>query len=71
MTSLDATAAPVYATKKLPRDARSALLEKYARQVLIEAETMVLMARQLILPAALEQQKRISRPSIACSRPPK
>jgi glutamine synthetase len=33
-------------------------VEKYVKQKTIEAETMVQMARQLILPAALEQQRR-------------
>jgi glutamine synthetase len=34
-------------------------IEKYAKQVQIEAETMVSMARTMILPAALTYQKRI------------
>jgi glutamine synthetase len=34
----------------------NAYLEKYVRQLLIESECMVLMARQLILPAALKHQ---------------
>ena len=33
-------------------------VEKYVKQKTIEAETMVQMARQLILPAALEHQRR-------------
>jgi glutamine synthetase len=33
-------------------------VEKYVKQKTIEAETMVQMARQLIVPAALEQQRR-------------
>ncbi|HEY4000748.1 MAG TPA: glutamine synthetase type III, partial [Candidatus Xenobia bacterium] len=35
-------------------------LEKYVKEVQIEAETMVLMARQLIHPAALEQQTLVA-----------
>ncbi|TVQ55976.1 MAG: glutamine synthetase type III [Phycisphaerales bacterium] len=35
-------------------------LDKYAMQIQIEAEQMVLMARQMILPAALEQQSRLA-----------
>jgi glutamine synthetase len=35
-------------------------VEKYVKQKTIEAETMVQMARQLILPAALEHQRRIA-----------
>ncbi|MFQ5491124.1 MAG: glutamine synthetase type III, partial [Phycisphaerae bacterium] len=38
----------------------TAYLEKYALQILIEAECMVLMARQLILPAALKHQQRMA-----------
>jgi len=33
-------------------------VEKYVKQMMIEAETMVQMSRQLILPAALEHQRR-------------
>ena len=33
-------------------------VEKYVKQRTIEAETMVQMARQMILPAALEHQRR-------------
>ena len=35
-------------------------VEKYVKQKTIEAETMVQMARQLILPAALEHQHRVA-----------
>jgi glutamine synthetase len=35
-------------------------IEKYVKQLTIEAETMVSMARGLILPAALEHQRRIA-----------
>ncbi|MGD9689325.1 MAG: glutamine synthetase III [Phycisphaerales bacterium] len=35
-------------------------VEKYVKQVTIEAETMVSMARTLIMPAALKHQKRIA-----------
>ena len=34
----------------------NAALEKYAKQLLIESESMVLIANQMILPAALKQQ---------------
>ncbi|MCK6477600.1 MAG: glutamine synthetase III, partial [Phycisphaerales bacterium] len=36
------------------------LVEKYVKQVLIEAETAVLMARTLMLPAALRQQAELA-----------
>ena len=35
-------------------------VEKYVKQIVIEAETMVSMARGLILPAALEHQRRMA-----------
>jgi glutamine synthetase len=35
-------------------------VEKYVKQKMIEAETMVSMARTMILPAALEHQRRIA-----------
>ena len=35
-------------------------VEKYIKQLAIEAETMVSMARGLILPAALEHQRRMA-----------
>jgi len=35
-------------------------IEKYAKQVQIEAETMVSMARTMIMPAALAHQKRVA-----------
>jgi glutamine synthetase len=35
-------------------------LEKYVKQLLIESESMVLMARQLILPAAVQHQTRLA-----------
>ena len=35
-------------------------LEKYVKQLAIEAETMVSMARSQILPAALEHQRRVA-----------
>jgi len=35
-------------------------VEKYVKQKMIEAETMVAMARTMILPAALEHQRRIA-----------
>jgi glutamine synthetase len=35
-------------------------MEKYAKQLLIESESMVLMARQMILPAALLHQTRLA-----------
>jgi len=35
-------------------------VEKYVKQKAIEAETMVQMARQLIVPAALEYQRRVA-----------
>src|SRR5262249_55933138 len=35
-------------------------LEKYIKEVTIEAEAMVLMARQIILPAGLEQQTLVA-----------
>jgi glutamine synthetase len=35
-------------------------VEKYVKQKMIEAETMVSMGRTLILPAALEHQRRIA-----------
>ena len=35
-------------------------LENYVKQMLIETETMHLMGRQMIMPAALAQQKRIA-----------
>jgi glutamine synthetase len=38
-----------------------AFLEKYAKQVQIESETMMMMGRQMILPAALEHQARLAR----------
>ncbi len=38
----------------------NAYLEKYAMQVHIESETMVLMARQMILPAAIQHQARLA-----------
>ena len=37
-----------------------AYMEKYAKQLLIESESMVLMARQMILPAALLHQTRLA-----------
>ena len=37
-----------------------AAMEKYAKQLQIESEAMVLMARQLILPAALQHQGRLA-----------
>ncbi|HEY2806003.1 MAG TPA: glutamine synthetase III, partial [Gemmatimonadales bacterium] len=42
-------------------DSRLAItVEKYIKQKTIEAETMVQMSRQLILPAALEHQRRVA-----------
>jgi len=38
----------------------NAQMEKYVRQVAIEAETMLRIARQHILPAAVQQQKRMA-----------
>ena len=38
----------------------NAYIEKYSKQLLIESETMVLMARQLILPAAIAQETRLA-----------
>ncbi len=35
-------------------------IEKYVKQVAIEAETMVMMAKSQILPAALEHQRRVA-----------
>ncbi len=35
-------------------------IEKYVKQMAIEADTMVAMARTLILPAALQHQKRVA-----------
>ena len=35
-------------------------IEKYVKQIMIEAETMVSMARGQILPAALEHQRRVA-----------
>jgi glutamine synthetase len=49
-------------------------LEKYAKQLQIEAETMVLMARQLLLPAAWSQQERLAKAiyaATAAGAPPK
>jgi glutamine synthetase len=37
-----------------------AYMEKYAKQLLIESETMVLMARQLILPAVIAHETRLA-----------
>jgi len=37
-----------------------AYMEKYAKQLLIESESMVLVARQMILPAALLHQTRLA-----------
>jgi glutamine synthetase len=37
-----------------------AALERYAKQLLIESESMVLIGRQMILPAALRQQKELA-----------
>ena len=37
------------------------LMEKYAGQLLIESEAMVLIARQIILPAALQHQHHLAR----------
>ena len=42
-------------------------LEKYVKQLAIEAETMVAMARNLILPAALEHQRRVAE-SVAATK---
>jgi len=38
----------------------STYMEKYAKQMLIESESMVLLARQIILPAALAHQTRLA-----------
>ncbi|MCZ6682754.1 MAG: glutamine synthetase III [Planctomycetota bacterium] len=38
----------------------SAYMEKYSKQLLIESETMVLMARQLILPAVIAHETRLA-----------
>ena len=38
----------------------NAYMEKYAKQLLIESETMSSMGRQMILPAALEHQRRLA-----------
>ncbi len=35
-------------------------LEKYSKQILIESETMVMMGRQMILPAAIAHEARIA-----------
>ncbi|HRJ49035.1 MAG: glutamine synthetase III [Phycisphaeraceae bacterium] len=42
------------------------LVEKYIKQVMIEAETAVLMARTLMLPAALRQQAELAEVVAAC-----
>jgi glutamine synthetase len=41
-------------------------LEKYAKELLIESEAMVLMARQTILPAALAHQTALANAVAAC-----
>ncbi len=41
-------------------------MEKYAKELLIESEAMVLIARQLILPAAIEQQTRLASAVASC-----
>jgi glutamine synthetase len=38
----------------------AAYLEKYCKQILIESETMVMMGRQMILPAAIEHETRLA-----------
>jgi glutamine synthetase len=38
----------------------SAFLEKYCKQMQIESEAMVLIGRQMILPAAIQHQKRLA-----------
>jgi glutamine synthetase len=38
----------------------TAYLEKYAKQILIESETMVMMGRQMIMPAAIAQETRLA-----------
>ncbi|MBL8763727.1 MAG: glutamine synthetase III [Phycisphaerae bacterium] len=46
---------------KVETESRAVIfMEKYVKQVTIEAETMVSMARTLILPAALQHQARIA-----------
>jgi glutamine synthetase len=42
-------------------------IEKYAKELLIESEAMVLMARQVILPAALDQQTALANTVSACN----
>ncbi len=42
------------------------LLEKYCQQIAIEAELMTQIARQQILPAAVEQQTRLAQGVAAC-----
>ena len=42
-----------------------AYIEKYIKEVLIEGEAMVLLARQLIMPAALEHQRRLAETVVA------
>jgi glutamine synthetase len=46
----------------------NAYLEKYALQLAIEAETMVLIGRQMILPAALLHQERLANAYSAAER---
>jgi len=42
-------------------------IEKYAKELLIESEAMVLMARQIVLPAALEHQTALANTVAACA----
>jgi glutamine synthetase len=43
-------------------------LEKYIKELLIESEAMVLMARQVILPAAIAHQTRLAQSVAACKQ---
>lgn len=43
-------------------------LEKYVKQMLIESESMVLIARQLIMPAALQHQTRLAEAVVATTQ---
>ncbi len=43
----------------------TAYLEKYAKQILIESETMVMIGRQMILPAAIAHETRLAEAAAA------